>query len=140
MSSNVIQDAGDIASRSADLAQDMTTLARNIALQAGDMASSGGGHGSFVVMGLTIFVLACFVGYHVVWRVTPALHSPLMAVTNAISSVVIVGAIIAAGPDGFSFSKLLGFLGIVLASINIFGGFIVTRRMLSMFKAKTHKK
>lgn len=92
--------------------------------------------GNFLVMGLTIFVLACFVGYYVVWRVTPALHSPLMAITNAISSVIIVGALIAAGPLEFNFSSLMGFFAVVLASINIFGGFIVTRRMLSMFKKR----
>jgi len=85
---------------------------------------------------LTVFVLAVFVGYHVVWRVTPALHSPLMSVTNAISSVIIVGALIAAGPLGFSFSKIMGFVAVVLASVNIFGGFIVTQRMLQMFKKK----
>ena len=84
----------------------------------------------------TIFVLAIFVGFYVVWSVTPALHSPLMAVTNAVSSVIIVGALIASGPDTFSISKLLGFLGVILASINIFGGFIVTQRMLAMFKKK----
>ena len=85
---------------------------------------------------LSIFVLACFVGYYVVWSVTPALHSPLMAVTNAISSVIIVGALIAAGPEGMSFAKVMGFFAVILASINIFGGFIVTQRMLSMFKKK----
>ena len=90
----------------------------------------------FLVTGLTVFVLACFVGYYVVWRVTPALHSPLMAVTNAISSVIIVGALIAAGPEGWNFSKILGFLAVVLASVNIFGGFIVTHRMLQMFSKK----
>ena len=83
-----------------------------------------------------VFVLAVFVGYHVVWRVTPALHSPPMAVTNAISSVIIVGALIAAGPADFSFSEVMGFLAVVLASVTIFGGFIVTQRMLSMFKKK----
>lgn len=88
------------------------------------------------VGGLTVFVLACFVGYYVVWRVTPALHSPLMAVTNAISSVIIVGALIAAGPEVFSASKLMGFFAVILASVNIFGGFIVTHRMLSMFSKK----
>ncbi len=88
------------------------------------------------LMGLTVFVLACFVGYYVVWKVTPALHSPLMAVTNAISSVIIVGALIAAGPAGVSFAKVMGFLAIILASVNIFGGFIVTQRMLSMFRKK----
>jgi NAD(P) transhydrogenase subunit alpha len=81
-------------------------------------------------------MLACFVGYYVVWRVTPALHSPLMGVTNAISSVIIVGAIIAAGPMDGSIAKIAGFLAVVLASVNIFGGFIVTQRMLSMFKKK----
>jgi NAD(P) transhydrogenase subunit alpha len=84
----------------------------------------------------TVFVLAVFVGYHVVWRVTPALHSPLMSVTNAISSVIIVGALLAAGPAGVSLSKVLGFVAVILASINIFGGFIVTSRMLAMFKKK----
>ena len=85
---------------------------------------------------LTVFVLAVFVGYYVVWRVTPALHSPLMSVTNAVSSVIIVGALIAAGPAGASFSKVMGFIAVTLASVNIFGGFIVTQRMLQMFKKK----
>lgn len=95
--------------------------------------------GDFFVTGLTVFVLACFVGYYVVWRVTPALHSPLMAVTNAVSSVIIVGALIAAAPAVLSVSTLLGFLAVILASINIFGGFIVTRRMLAMYKKKEKK-
>ncbi len=94
------------------------------------------GGAPFFVVGLTVFVLACFVGYYVVWRVTPALHSPLMAVTNAISSVSIVGALIAAGPEEISPSKWMGFAAIILASVNIFGGFIVTRRMLQMFTKK----
>jgi len=85
---------------------------------------------------LTVFVLAVFVGFYVVWSVTPALHSPLMAVTNAVSSVIIVGAILAAGPEEITSSKILGFCAVVLASVNIFGGFIVTQRMLSMFKKK----
>ena len=85
---------------------------------------------------LTVFVLAVFVGYYVVWRVTPALHSPLMSVTNAVSSVIIVGALIAAGPAGVSFSKVMGFVAVTLASVNIFGGFIVTQRMLQMFRKK----
>ena len=93
-------------------------------------------HNDFFITGLTVFVLACFVGYYVVWRVTPALHSPLMAVTNAVSSVIIVGALIAAGPAGVGFSKIMGFLAVILASVNIFGGFLVTQRMLSMFKKK----
>ena len=86
---------------------------------------------------LSIFVLACFVGYYVVWSVTPALHTPLMSVTNAISSVIVVGALIAAAAAGSASSKWLGLLAVVLASVNIFGGFIVTQRMLQMFKKKT---
>ena len=88
------------------------------------------------VFELTVFVLAVFVGYHVVWRVTPALHSPLMSVTNALSSVIIVGALIAAGPLGISFAKIMGFIAVTLAAVNIFGGFIVTQRMLQMFQKK----
>ena len=84
----------------------------------------------------TVFVLAIFVGYYVVWNVTPALHSPLMSVTNAISSVIVVGALIAAGPAEANFSQIMGFCAVVLASVNIFGGFIVTQRMLSMFRKK----
>ena len=85
---------------------------------------------------LSIFVLSCFVGYYVVWSVTPALHTPLMAVTNAISSVIIVGALIAAAAAGNTVAKWLGLLAVVLASINIFGGFAVTSRMLAMYKKK----
>lgn len=84
---------------------------------------------------LTVFALACFVGYYVVWKVTPALHTPLMAVTNAISGIIIVGAIIALGA-GSGGAGMFGFIAVVLASINIFGGFIVTQRMLEMFKKK----
>ena len=95
-------------------------------------------HGSVdpFIFGIAVFVLACFVGYYVVWRVTPALHTPLMSVTNAISGIIIVGAVIALGPEGFGFSHTLGFIAVVLASINIFGGFVVTQRMLEMFKKK----
>ena len=85
---------------------------------------------------LTVFILAIFVGYYVIWSVTPALHSPLMSITNAISSVIIVGALIAVGPAFFGISKIMGFIAVVLASVNIFGGFIVTQRMLQMFKKK----
>jgi len=85
---------------------------------------------------LTVFILAIFVGYYVIWSVTPALHSPLMSVTNAISSVIIVGALIAVGPTLFGISKIMGFIAVILAAVNIFGGFIVTQRMLQMFKKK----
>ena len=88
----------------------------------------------------SIFILSIFIGYYVVWSVTPSLHTPLMSVTNAISSVIIVGAIIAAGPEDINFSSIMGFLAIVLASVNIFGGFVVSHRMLSMFKKKDKKK
>ncbi len=89
----------------------------------------------------SIFVMACFVGYYVVWSVTPALHTPLMAVTNAISSVIVVGALIASSAvaGGSETSKYLGLLAVVLASVNIFGGFAVTRRMLAMYKKKDKK-
>ena len=88
------------------------------------------------VFQLAIFVLAIFVGYYVVWSVSPALHTPLMSVTNAISSVIIVGALIAAGPAELSTAKILGFIAMTLAAINIFGGFSVTQRMLGMFRRK----
>jgi NAD(P) transhydrogenase subunit alpha len=100
-------------------------------------AAGGGTAGTSPFMFLfTVFVLAVFVGYYVVWNVTPALHSPLMSVTNAISSVIIVGALIAAGPAELNFSKVMGFAAVTLASINIFGGFIVSQRMLRMYRKK----
>ena len=89
-----------------------------------------------LIFRITIFVLAVFVGYFVVWSVTPALHTPLMSVTNAISSVIIVGALIATGPEEMNISKIVGFVAVVLAAVNIFGGFTVTQRMLQMFKKK----
>lgn len=125
----------DQAAKLATVANDLSAQAAELAMKASQVAPAQAGMPFFVV-GLTVFVLACFVGYYVVWRVTPALHSPLMAVTNAISSVIIVGALIAAGPEGASLSKWMGFFAVLLASVNIFGGFIVTRRMLSMFSKK----
>jgi NAD(P) transhydrogenase subunit alpha len=83
-----------------------------------------------------IFILACFVGYYLVWKVTPALHAPLMSVTNAISGIIILGAIIVLGVPGLNISHNLGFFSVVIASINIFGGFVITYRMLSMFRSK----
>ena len=88
------------------------------------------------VYGITIFILACFVGYYVVWKVTPSLHTPLMSVTNAISGIVIVGALISASSVNFGVASAFGFFATFLAAINIFGGFIVTQRMLEMFKKK----
>ncbi|HMA30501.1 MAG TPA: NAD(P) transhydrogenase subunit alpha [Casimicrobiaceae bacterium] len=89
-----------------------------------------------VILYLLVFVLAVFVGYHVVWSVTPALHTPLMSVTNAISAIVLVGAMLAAGPAAFDWGGWVGVAAVVLASINAFGGFLVTQRMLEMFKRK----
>ncbi len=93
---------------------------------------------SDTMMGIYVFVLSCFVGYHVVWGVTPALHTPLMAVTNAISAIVIVGAIFVSGAfgNGMGWPEMVGFFAVLLASINIFGGFVVTNRILAMFKKK----
>jgi H+-translocating NAD(P) transhydrogenase subunit alpha len=91
------------------------------------------------VINLIIFVLAVFVGYHVIWNVTPALHTPLMSVTNAISSVIIVGAILAAGPAELDLGSVMGVIAVGLAAINVAGGFLVTRRMLEMFRKKASK-
>lgn len=91
------------------------------------------------VINLTVFVLAVFVGYHVVWNVTPALHTPLMAVTNAVSGIIIVGAMLAAGPAIIDTGTIIGAVAVALAAINVFGGFLVTRRMLEMFKKKNKK-
>lgn len=121
------------------LAAQLQELVNQLATSApADTAAVAAQHAGtpFFIVGLTVFVLACFVGYYVVWRVTPALHSPLMAVTNAISSVIIVGALIAVGLADVASSKIMGFLAVVLASVNIFGGFIVTQRMLAMFSKK----
>lgn len=127
------QSAAEVATEAQVLADRVADLAVQATKVTSEAASAG--H-DFLVVGLTVFVLACFVGYYVVWRVTPALHSPLMSVTNAVSSVIIVGALIAAGPAQFGFGQVMGFLAVILASVNIFGGFIVTHRMLSMYKKK----
>ena len=125
-------------------AEVLANSARSLAQQAEGVLSQAtqivinqntGGENEFIYL-FTVFVLAVFVGYYVVWNVTPALHSPLMSVTNAISSVIIVGALIAVGPADLSLSKVMGFIAVVLASINIFGGFIVTQRMLRMYRKK----
>jgi len=130
--------AQSLAEDAVELSQGLNELAREAVELAARGAETSGGT-SPLVMGITVFVLAVFVGYQVVWRVTPALHSPLMSVTNAVSSVNIVGGLIAAGAGGAGgagFSQIMGFLAVTLASINIFGGFIVTQRMLAMFKRK----
>jgi H+-translocating NAD(P) transhydrogenase subunit alpha len=128
-----------LAPRAGELAGNADALARNLDALSRQLASATEpvvyGAAPFIYQ-LTVFVLAVFVGYYVVWRVTPALHSPLMSVTNAVSSVIIVGAMIAAGPAHFGFAKLMGFVAVTLAAVNIFGGFIVTQRMLQMFQRK----
>ena len=127
--SRLANEAAAMASNAAQLAKEVAEAAARPAIQA------QGGVDPFLFL-FTVFVLAVFVGFYVVWSVTPALHSPLMSVTNAISSVIVVGALIAAGPADLDFSKVMGFLAVTLASVNIFGGFIVTQRMLGMFKKK----
>ncbi len=125
----------DLAAQAADLAHQASILAQNAAGVAAIAAQNAAPAAPFVYL-FSIFVLAIFVGYYVVWSVTPALHSPLMAVTNAISSVIIVGAMLATGLHGSLIAHLFGFLAVVLVSVNIFGGFAVTNRMLAMFKKK----
>ena len=106
--------------------------------------ASGGGDVDPFVYRFTVFVIAIFVGYFVVWSVTPALHTPLMSVTNAISSVIVVGALLAVGvtlaAEGSTLAKIFGFLALTMASVNIFGGFLVTQRMLGMYKKRDAKK
>ena len=135
------QAAAEIARQAASAAG---AYADQAALAAGGMAhaASGGAIDPFVFR-LAIFALAVFVGYYVVWQVTPALHTPLMSVTNAISSVIVVGALLsvgvdasAAGDDGPLWARGLGLIALILASVNIFGGFLVTERMLAMYKKK----
>jgi NAD(P) transhydrogenase subunit alpha len=146
---DVVQRLMEAAEAAAAASVALAEAARAVSDGAGAAApvAEAMGHGVAAATGvdpfvfrLAIFVLAIFVGYYVVWSVTPALHTPLMAVTNAISSVIVVGALIAVGAsieDGATFAtKLFGFLALVLASVNIFGGFLVTERMLAMYKKK----
>ena len=126
--------AAELATEAATLFEKSEKLA-NASTKLVEIQTQGAGGDPFLGL-FTVFVLACFIGFYVVWSVTPALHSPLMAVTNAISSVIIVGGLLAAGQTEMDFSKLMGFLAVTLASVNIFGGFIVTNRMLGMFKKK----
>jgi NAD(P) transhydrogenase subunit alpha len=126
----------ELAEEAAGLANRASALADHARQLAETMAPAMHGGAPFVYL-LTVFVLACFVGYYVVWNVTPALHSPLMAVTNAISSVIIVGAMLATGLAATGTGVGFGFVAVLLASVNIFGGFVVTQRMLQMFRKKT---
>ena len=129
MNPNQLADeAQGLADRAHDLAAQLHALGPGVAAVAPEVEP-------FIFL-LAIFLMACFVGYYVVWNVTPALHSPLMAVTNAISSVIIVGAMLATGLGTNGWATAFGFVAVTLASVNIFGGFLVTQRMLSMFKKK----
>jgi len=135
-------DTSQVAGHAARLAEEAARLAASagkLAAETAQLSGAASGGGDPFLALFTVFVLACFVGFYVVWSVTPALHSPLMAVTNAISSVIVVGGLLAAGPQGMNFAKVMGFLAVTLASVNIFGGFIVTQRMLGMFKKKAKK-
>ena len=127
--------ATELANQAASTAQRALELAEQARRAAEAVAPVAAAAEPFLYL-LTIFLLACFVGYHVVWNVTPALHSPLMGVTNAISSVIVVGAILAVGTADGWVARIFGFIGVTLAAVNIFGGFMVTRRMLAMFKKK----
>lgn len=147
MAANATEGAARLSEGAAQLSDKLNNLAlqaEGVAAEAGSLANQSAGLADHAaggvdpfVFGLTVFALACFVGYYVVWKVTPALHAPLMSVANAISGVVVVGALLAAGPALLGTSKIMGFVAVVLASINIFGGFIITHRMLDMFKKKT---
>jgi len=154
MENDALSQAVEQAEASAQRAAEAADQARIAADQAAELALGGGmldglgaaahaGSGGVIdpfVFRLSIFVLAIFVGYYVVWSVTPALHTPLMSVTNAISSVIVVGALLAVGVpltgEGTGLARLFGFLALMLASVNIFGGFLVTQRMLAMYKRK----
>ena len=132
-SEKLVESAEALANSARALAQQAEGVLRQATQVVVNQADGGGNE--FIYL-FAVFVLAVFVGYYVVWNVTPALHSPLMSVTNAISSVIIVGALIAVGPAGVNLSQVLGFVAVILASINIFGGFIVTQRMLRMYRKK----
>jgi NAD(P) transhydrogenase subunit alpha len=138
---DTLREAAEQASEAAaNFARLASEMADGSALDAaGQGAAAAAGIDPFLFQ-LSIFALACFVGYYVVWSVTPALHTPLMSVTNAISSVIVVGALVAVGADldaGATMeTRIFGFLGLILASVNIFGGFLVTERMLAMYKKK----
>jgi NAD(P) transhydrogenase subunit alpha len=155
MENEAVSQAAERAEAAAQQAADAADQARIAADQAAELALGGdgmldaagaaahaatGGAIDPFVFRLSIFVLAIFVGYYVVWSVTPALHTPLMSVTNAISSVIVVGALLSVGVpltgEGTGLARLFGFLALMLASVNIFGGFLVTQRMLAMYKRK----
>lgn len=131
----LVQNMEKLADDAARLSEETTRLTEQILNFPGVLHTDTANSGDPFIFSFTIFVLACFIGYHVVWKVTPSLHTPLMSITNAISSIVIIGAILAATATT-PLASQLGLFAILLASINIFGGFVVTQRMLKMFKKK----
>ena len=135
MEGSELQQALDRLDQAAQSVRDAATSGMTEAAGAAAHGASGGALDPFIFQ-FAIFVLAIFVGYYVVWSVTPALHTPLMSVTNAISSVIVVGALLAVGISSSGIATGFGFVALVLASVNIFGGFLVTQRMLAMYKKK----
>lgn len=134
---SIIKNANEVSQKAQKLSQATADLASKVNNLTIEQVSNNMQTGvDPLIFAITIFVLACFVGYYVVWKVTPALHTPLMSVTNAISGIIIVGAIIALGPKEFGIAQIVGFIAVTLAAVNIFGGFVVTQRMLSMFRKK----
>ena len=134
----ILNSAKDLSNKTKELSQSVNSLVEKSANIKPDVLQPIINHTGIdpFVFAVTVFVLSCFIGYYVVWKVTPALHTPLMSVTNAISSIIIIGAIIAAGTTSLAISSNMSLFAIFIVSVNIFGGFIVTQRMLSMFKKK----
>jgi len=126
----------DLIKQSQKLYELMQELVAKLAETPVEAAATHGAHVDYFSFAITVFVLACFIGYYVVWKVTPALHTPLMSLTNAVSSIIIVGGIAAAGAKTLELSSLVGFFAIFFAAINLFGGFMITKRMLDMFQKK----
>lgn len=126
----------DLIKQSQKLYELMQELAAKLAEAPVETATVHGSQVDYLSFAMTIFVLACFIGYYVVWKVTPSLHTPLMSLTNAVSSIIIVGGIAAAGAKTLELSSLVGFFAIFFAAINLFGGFMITKRMLDMFQKK----
>ncbi|MES2214710.1 MAG: NAD(P) transhydrogenase subunit alpha [Pseudomonadota bacterium] len=126
----IMQKANEISTNSQSLVDRLKDLIMS------EPVTHTGAHIDPLVFAITIFTLACFIGYYVVWKVTPALHTPLMSVTNAISGVVVIGSMLAASFDTWNLASIIGLAAVFLASVNIFGGFIVTKRMLGMFSKR----
>jgi len=137
------KDAAQAAQSAAEIARQAAEAAQQYADQAAALAAATAHSAGYAidpfVFRFSIFILAVFVGYYVVWSVTPALHTPLMSVTNAISAIILVGAMLAAGPAVFDWGGWVGVLAVAMAAVNAFGGFLVTQRMLEMFKKKEPK-